>query len=103
MTYVPESLVTAVWTKPVSMCVTDTFTFGTDAPDGSVMVPTIVASCAFAVNERATKATSRTAKWCNRTCFRAVNTLRPHEENRCIYVPPTPHDDLISPLTYTEV
>ena len=42
--------------------VAETFTFGTAAPDGSVMVPTIVAFCAFAVKERATNARHSTNK-----------------------------------------
>src|SRR6185312_5729940 len=50
-TYCPESLVVNVETRPVSMLVIVMVTLGSTEPDGSVTVPTIVASWANASEE----------------------------------------------------
>src|SRR5215469_2154232 len=76
-TYWPDSLVEITLETPVSVLVSVTFASATAAPDGSVTVPTMVASCAkagVASAARKSKARTITAK---HTRLRLV-ILRPH-------------------------
>src|SRR5215831_5642063 len=76
-TYWPDSLVEKTLETPVSVFVGVTFASATAAPDGSVTVPTMVASCAQAgVASAARKNTERTIT-AKRTRLRLV-ILLPH-------------------------
>ena len=59
-------------------------TFGTAAPDGSVTVPTIVASCANAHIEKAKISMLKTAKRCKRWSLQACRILLAHFETKFI-------------------
>src|SRR5215470_8905326 len=76
-TYWPESLVGITLETPVSLLVSVTFASATAAPDGSVTVPTMVASCAKAgVASAARKSKDKTIT-AKHTRLRLV-ILRPH-------------------------
>src|SRR6185369_17638526 len=87
----PDSLVVIVREAAVSTLVTVTFAPGIAEPDGSVMVPTTVASCAKAREESPKNKTPSIIAWRILKDFNARATTDTHtEERKFIFRPPPP-------------
>src|ERR1700730_3618426 len=90
-TYCPDSLVRIVREAAVSTIVAVTFAPGIAETDGSVMVPTTVASCAKAREDRPKNKTPSIAAWRKLKLLTAQATADTHtEERKFIFRPPPP-------------
>src|SRR5205085_3985320 len=79
-TYCPDSFVVMVCTRPVSVFVIVIFTFAITDPEGSVTVPTRVASCANACKERPKNSATRATRCRFPNHFAREGIPRKHKE-----------------------
>src|SRR3954452_2889981 len=90
-TYCPDSEVRMVREAAVSTLVAVTFAPGIAEPDGSVMVPTTVASCAKAREDNPKNKTPSITAWRVLKDFNAWATADTHTDKRkFIFRPPPP-------------
>src|ERR1700719_2804317 len=104
-TYWPESLVGKVRVQCVSLLVTVILTFGTEAPDGSVTVPTIVPLCPNASDGSSAEADTTINKYGSlnlvqnrktlRTQFRASNNMSSTPFEMKSVLGPQPHPNTV--------
>src|SRR5215475_8462969 len=91
ITYCPDSLVRIVRDAAVSTLVAVTFAPGIAEPEGSVIVPTTVASCANAREDSPKNKTPSIAAWRKLKLLNKRATADTHtEERKFIFRPPPP-------------